>query len=114
VTTLYYVNVTLHVLAAMLWLGGMFFLGIVGAPVLRAIEPPQLRQRLFHDLGQRFRRASWWTIGALVVSGVANLYFRGWLHWSGVLASEDFWGSNAGRALAVKLCAVRVHLARGG
>jgi uncharacterized membrane protein len=34
---LYYVNVTIHVLAAMLWLGGMFFLGVVGAPVLRAI-----------------------------------------------------------------------------
>jgi len=28
----------------MLWLGGMFFLGIVGAPVLRNIEPPPSRR----------------------------------------------------------------------
>lgn len=41
---LYYLNVTIHVLAAMLWLGGMFFLGVVAAPLLRAIEPPDLRQ----------------------------------------------------------------------
>jgi uncharacterized membrane protein len=94
----------------MLWLGGMFFLGIVGAPVLRAIEPPLLRQRLFHDLGQRFRRVGWWAIAVLVVTGVANLYFRGWLHWSGVLDSPVFWRSGVGRALAAKLSAVAVMI----
>jgi uncharacterized membrane protein len=31
----YYVTVVIHVLAALFWLGGMFFLGVVGAPVLR-------------------------------------------------------------------------------
>ncbi len=94
----------------MLWLGGMFFLGIVGAPVLRAIEPPALRQRLFHDLGQRFRRVGWWTIAVLVVTGIANLYMRGWLHWTGMLGSLDFWRTAVGRALAVKLCAVAVMI----
>lgn len=39
----------------MLWLGGMLFLATVGAPVLRAIEPPALRQRLFQEPGLRFR-----------------------------------------------------------
>ena len=29
----YYLNVVLHVLAALFWLGGMSFLGVVGAPV---------------------------------------------------------------------------------
>jgi copper resistance protein D len=74
---LYYVNVTIHVLAAMLWLGGMFFLGIVGAPVLRSVEPPPLRQRLFQELGSRFRRIGWLAIAVLVTTGVFNLYFRG-------------------------------------
>ena len=50
-STGYYVVVTIHVLAALLWLGGMFFLGVVGAPVLRRIEPPALRRRLFQELG---------------------------------------------------------------
>ena len=53
----YWISVTVHVLAALFWLGGMLFLGLVGAPVLRAVEPPALRQRLFHDLGMRFRGA---------------------------------------------------------
>ena len=42
--TLYNLVVTLHVLAALFWLGGMFFLALVGAPVLRAVEPPELRR----------------------------------------------------------------------
>ncbi|MGH7619884.1 MAG: DUF4149 domain-containing protein [Gemmatimonadaceae bacterium] len=102
---LYYVNVTVHVLAAMLWLGGMFFLGVVGAPVLRNIEPPLLRQRLFRELGSKFRRVGWTAITVLVVTGVFNLYFRGWLRWR-VLGSADFWRSAVGHALAAKLISV--------
>lgn len=107
-STLYYINVTIHVLAAMLWLGGMFFLGVVGAPILRAVEPPALRQRLFQQLGTRARSLGWWAITILLFTGVLNLYFRGWLHWSGVLASPAFWRTGTGTALAVKLAAVTV------
>jgi hypothetical protein len=67
---------------------------------------PVLRQRLFHDLGIRFRAVGWWAIGTLVVTGVANLWFRGWLRWDGVLGSAAFWATATGRALAVKLIAV--------
>jgi copper resistance protein D len=110
-SALYYTNVTIHVLAAMLWLGGMFFLGVVGAPVLRAIEPPALRQRLFQQLGLRFRTVGWWAIGVLVVTGVINLQYRGWLHWSGVLGEIEFWRTATGHALAFKLLAVAAMLA---
>ena len=108
---LYYTNVTLHVLAAMLWLGGMFFLGVIGAPVLRAVEPPALRQRLFQALGTRARDVGWWAIAVLLVTGIANLHFRGWLHWGGVLGSGDFWRTGSGHALALKLAAVTAMLA---
>lgn len=107
---LYYANVSAHVLAAMLWLGGMFFLGIVGAPALRAVKPDQLRQQLFHDLGLRFRTVGWWAIGVLLVTGIINLHFRGWLHWRGVLGAGEFWRSPSGRALGVKLVAVLAML----
>jgi uncharacterized membrane protein len=106
--TLYYINVTIHVLAAMLWLGGMFFLGVVGAPVLRAVEPPALRQRLFQQLGMRARALGWWAIGILLVTGMLNLHFRDWLHWSGVLGAPAFWRTGTGTALAIKLVAVAV------
>ena len=109
-SALYWINVTVHVLAALFWLGGMLFLGIVGAPVLRAVEPPALRQRLFHDLGTRFRSAGWAAIAVLVVTGVLNLHFRGWLRWEGVLGAADFWRTAAGHALAAKLVAVGAML----
>jgi uncharacterized membrane protein len=101
-----YLNVTIHVLAAMLWLGGMFFLGAVGAPALRGVQPPPVRQKLFQELGSRFRRVGWVSIVVLVVTGVLNLYFRDWLHWSGVLGSAEFWRTSTGHALAGKLLTV--------
>lgn len=102
----YLVNITVHVLAAMFWLGGMFFLGVVGAPVLRNVEPAALRQRLFNELGLRFRTAGWTAIAVLLATGVLNLWFRGWLRWDGVLGSAAFWSSATGHVLAIKLLAV--------
>lgn len=107
---LYYVNVTLHVLAAMLWLGGMFFLGVVGAPALRAIEQPALRQRLFQQLGVRFRSVGWIAIVVLILTGLVNLHYRGWLHWDGVFASAAFWRTGVGTALAIKLASATVMI----
>jgi uncharacterized membrane protein len=110
VRALYLANVTVHILAAMFWLGGMFFLGIVGAPALRGVEPAAMRQRIFQQLGVRFRTAGWWAIGVLVVTGTLNLYFRGWLHWDSALGSSRFWATAGGRALVLKLVAVAAML----
>lgn len=101
----YFLNVSVHLLAALLWLGGMFFLAVVGAPVLRQVEAPDLRARLFQRLGERFRTVGWWAIGVLVATGVGNLHFRGVLD-AAVLGSPEFWTSPFGRALAWKLAGV--------
>jgi uncharacterized membrane protein len=111
VSLLYFLNVSIHVLAAVLWLGGMFFLGVVGAPALRRVEPAALRQRLFQELGLRFRKVGWVAIAILLITGVLNLHFRGWLHWSGMLGSAAFWQSALGHALASKLIAVATMIA---
>jgi len=105
----YFVNVTIHVLAALVWLGGMFFLAIVGAPVLRAVEPPELRQRLFDALGYRFRSVGWTALGVLIVTGVLNLYFRGTLN-PAVWGDPRFWRTPWGVALTFKLAALVVML----
>ena len=101
----YFANVTVHVLAALLWLGGMFFLAAVGAPVLRAVEPPALRAQLFARLGERFRTVGWWTIAVLIVTGTLNLHFRGMLR-ADVLGWAGFWSTPFGAALVWKLGAV--------
>ncbi|HEX2204530.1 MAG TPA: DUF4149 domain-containing protein [Longimicrobium sp.] len=98
---LYLLNVTVHVLAALLWLGGMFFFALVGAPVLRRLEPAALRARLFRELGEAFRAVGWGAIAILVVTGV----LRGGQVWRAA-----FWGSPYGRALAWKLGAVVVMI----
>jgi putative copper export protein len=103
---LYEVNVTVHVLAAMFWLGGMLFLGLVGAPVLRTVEPEAVRQQLFQQLGVRFRAAGWWAIGVLLATGAINLFYHGWLHWHAALGNVAFWRSGPGHTLVVKLVAV--------
>jgi uncharacterized membrane protein len=106
VPAFYYISVTIHLLAAFLWLGGMIFLAAVGAPVLRTVEPPELRQRLFHLLGTKFRTPGWIAIATLLVTGTINLHARGFLQWDGVLGTRVFWTTGIGRALAVKLLAV--------
>ncbi|MHB1073392.1 MAG: DUF4149 domain-containing protein [Gemmatimonadaceae bacterium] len=102
---LYFLNVTLHVLAALLWLGGMFFVALVGAPLLRGVEPPQLRQRLFHQLGSRFRTVGWASIAVLLATGTMNLYFKGWIP---LMGQGAFWRSALGHTLAAKLAAVAI------
>jgi len=101
---LYYINVVVHVLAAVIWLGGLFFFALVGAPVLRSIEPAALRASLFQQLGERFRLVGWIAIGILLITGVLNLYFRGVLNAD--LWSPVFWGTRFGRFLGLKLAAI--------
>lgn len=107
---LYLVVVALHVLAAMVWLGGTFFLALVGAPVLRKVEPASLRTQLFEALGVRFRLVGWTAIAVLVATGLAVMHYRGWLDVA-LLTGADFWNTGAGRAFAVKLVAVALMLA---
>ena len=98
---MYPVSVTLHLLAAIFWLGGMFFLGIVGAPALAGLDT-DLRRRLFKEIGLRFRGPGWVAIAILLVTGVFNLSFRGLLE-PALHGGRDFWFTPMGQILAWKL-----------
>lgn len=108
--SVYLLNVTVHVLAAVVWLGGLFFLALVGAPVLRSVQPAALRVALFRDLGRRYRVVGWIALSTLLVTGTANLWFRGVLS-SVSIGSAHFWTTPFGHTLAVKLLAVAAMLA---
>jgi copper resistance protein D len=103
--SLYHLNVTIHLLAAVLWLGGMFFFAVVGAPVLRGVQPATLRADLFRLLGERFRSVGWAAIAVLIVTGVGNLHFRGLLRWD-LWSDSAFWSTALGVALMWKLVTV--------
>jgi putative copper resistance protein D len=87
--SLYLINVSVHILAALLWLGGMFFFALVGAPVIRKVPSPELRTQLFKQLGEQFRVVGWISIATLLVTGVLNLHFRGFLS-PALLTSSSF------------------------
>ena len=104
----YHGIVFLHVLSAVVWLGGMIAFAIL-APILRDVGDDEQRQRLFHRLGERFRVVGWVCIVLLVVTGVGQLHVRGW--WGmDVWGSSLFWGSPTGRALGAKLALVTFML----
>lgn len=105
----YLANVTIHVLAALFWIGGMLFFALVGAPALRRIESPGLRADLFRQFGERFRGLGWIAIAVLLATGTANLWFGGLLRFD-VLADPAFWQTPYGRTLSWKLIGVTAML----
>jgi uncharacterized membrane protein len=66
----------LHVLAAMVWIGGMLFIALVLVPTARRLGDPALRARLVRDTGARFRTVAWLAIGVLVLTGAVNLWLQ--------------------------------------
>jgi putative copper export protein len=101
---LYVLSVFLHVLAAMFWIGGMMFLGLVVVPVLRG--HPE-RARLVEQLGRVFERAGVVALGVLLVTGIANLAFRG------VTTLEQLWATPIGRMGLLKLALFGIVVAMG-
>jgi uncharacterized membrane protein len=102
--------VFLHILAAIIWIGGMFFLARVLVPALR-VESQQFRSALLGATGVRFRAVGWVCLVTLVVTGVFNLRNRGF-GWSTVLSAEIFRDTGVfGHILAGKLLLVAVVLA---
>ena len=104
---MYQLSVLVHILAAMVWVGGMLFLALVVVPAARSL-PPAERSALFHLVGPRFRTVGWSCVGLLLVTGVVNLAYRG-VMWENLFTAE-LWSSEFGRVLAVKLVVIAVML----
>ncbi|WP_252091795.1 CopD family protein [Pseudomonas sp. MWU13-3659] len=67
---------TLHLLAALVWVGGMFFAWLVLRPAtVAALEGPA-RLRLWVEVFQRFFRWVWLAVAVLAVSGVGMIHLR--------------------------------------
>jgi uncharacterized membrane protein len=60
----------LHVLAAIVWVGGTVALVFAGVPAIRK-APVELRPDLFRTLGRRWRPLGWGSLAVAGVTGVA-------------------------------------------
>ncbi len=66
----------LHLLAAVIWLGGMAFSFLVVIPSLTAIDPPPLRGKLMGAVVKRFAPIAWAAVAVLVLTGLAMTVWR--------------------------------------
>ncbi len=62
--------VWIHLLAAMVWVGGMVFLSVVLVPVLKQDGGFAKHGLLFRTVAYRFRAVVWGAMGILVVTGL--------------------------------------------
>jgi len=93
---------TIHLLAAMAWVGGLIFFMFVAIPVTR--RHPELG--LAALFGRGFRPVAWSALGTLLVSGIGLLAVDGLT--GAVLTSKVFWRTAFGTTLALKLLLVLV------
>lgn len=93
----------LHLTAALVWLGHMFFWSVYSGPVLKKIQPPETAG-LFRQMSMHLGGTGWPSLGVLLVSGLYMLW------WSGPeldqLLSLQIFSTTYGRVLAAKLAAV--------
>ncbi|MBF8758184.1 CopD family protein, partial [Pseudomonas guariconensis] len=67
---------TLHVLAALVWVGGMFFAWLVLRPAaVSALEGPA-RLKLWVEVFRRFFRWVWLAVVILAISGIGMVHMR--------------------------------------
>ena len=83
-------TVSLHLLAAVMWIGGMLFLSMVFAPLVRNGNVNPMFPSLFRAAAQRFRPVVWTAMAVLVMTGLVLVHQRGLslvdlAHWPKVL-----------------------------
>jgi uncharacterized membrane protein len=102
---LYVVLKVLHLLFAVLWVGGMFFAYFVLRPSLVAIDPPQ-RMLLHTRVFRRFFLLVWHAMPIMLISGFGMLFLIGGMNFVP-------WPIHAMAALGVIMSAVFLAIVFG-
>ncbi|MCF7203035.1 CopD family protein [Pseudomonas oligotrophica] len=97
---------TLHVLAAVLWVGGMFFAWMVLRPAAVAVLQPAERLRLWADVFRRFFRWVWLAVVVLAISGIGIWHLR----FGALEAAPRYVHMMAGAYLAMLAIFLRIQL----
>ncbi|ATR84445.1 MULTISPECIES: CopD family protein [Pseudomonas] len=74
--TAFAIPYSLHVLATLVWVGGMFFAWLVLRPAAVAALDGPARLRLWVEVFQRFFVWVWVAVAVLVISGMGMLHLR--------------------------------------
>ena len=95
--------VWIHLLAAMVWVGGLVFLGLVAVPASRTVSGSVERAQLIRSIGRRFAVLALFALGVAVITGwwLASRSLEGW----SALVTTSY-----GRLLLFKIALVGVGL----
>ena len=99
--TLYSISVFIHILCAIVWIGGMLFLTMVVVPVTRQPDFQGIAGRFFNETGNKFRRIGWACFILLFITGFLNLTGR--FGSMAVMGDSEFWMGPFGSKLAMKI-----------
>ncbi|MCG6143590.1 hypothetical protein [Leptospira bandrabouensis] len=97
---LYFILLILHVLSAMIWVGGMIFYVIVFIPVIRNPELKDQKLRLLQLTAIQFRNISYFIFAIFIFSGTGILYLKGFFQ-NGI--NWKLWASNIGFMFIAKI-----------
>ncbi len=98
---LYFISIYLHILSALIWLGGMLFLVLIVAPMLRQPDYKEAAGRILEEAGERFRTWGWIALTTFFVTGLYNAAYR--LGGFSVLFRAESWNGIWLKTLGVKL-----------
>lgn len=99
--TLYHISVFLHVLSAMIWIGGMLFFAMIVVPITRTPDFQAMAGRLFTAMGVKFRVVGWSCLMLILMTGFLNLTGR--YGSMGIMGESGFWTGPFGSVLAIKI-----------
>lgn len=92
----------LHLMGAVIWVGGMIFAGWMLTPVARQELPPNVRAVLFRRIGKRFYIIGWVALAVLIGTGTYKIS----LVWGTLKLFDSIFGG----ALLLKLSLVSIML----
>lgn len=96
----------LHMLATVLWIGGLAFQSAVLQPAIRSSLQPSQQPSLLEALRRRFQPLAWLSLGALLLTGLTQMSAHPSYH--GLLSVDSAWArSILAKHLAI-LCMVGV------
>ena len=98
--------IALHVVAAVIWVGGMFFAFACMRPTLNLLDP-QLRLRMWAGSLSRFFRFVWVSIAVLLITGIWMVFG----HFHGIRQVGTYVHLMLGLGIVMMLLAAHVYFA---
>lgn len=68
-------NLSLHLISAAVWIGGILFSSIVLLPAIKKYLPEGTRGQFIRDLHVRFQKLAGIFVGLLLITGAINIHF---------------------------------------